>query len=240
MAKKMCVVCNRGLNIFTAKTIISDGIVCDKCLMEANIMEITNPRTYDTDAIKSLISEREKIIQMFSATKEIGGHIKVDEGNGLFAVDNKIFGYNNLLSYELLENGEAIVKGGLGSAVVGGLLFGGVGAIVGGATGGRTARGVCASMKLRITLKNCHCDMIYVYFITSEIRKDTFTYKKAQDSAQRCMAALDIIMNANRAQKTSTLSYSEADELVKFKNLLDSGAISQEEYDAKKKQLLGL
>ena len=33
---------------------------------------------------------------------------------------------------------------------------------------------------------------------------------------------------------------SEADELKKYKDLLDSGVISQEEFDAKKKQLLGL
>ena len=33
---------------------------------------------------------------------------------------------------------------------------------------------------------------------------------------------------------------SSADELKKFKDLLDSGAITQEEFDAKKKQLLGL
>ena len=33
---------------------------------------------------------------------------------------------------------------------------------------------------------------------------------------------------------------SDADELKKFKELLDSGIISQEEFDAKKKQLLGL
>lgn len=35
-------------------------------------------------------------------------------------------------------------------------------------------------------------------------------------------------------------AYSAADELKKFKDLLDSGVISQEEFDAKKKQLLGL
>ena len=33
---------------------------------------------------------------------------------------------------------------------------------------------------------------------------------------------------------------SDADELKKYKDLLDSGAITQEEFDAKKKQLLGL
>ena len=35
-------------------------------------------------------------------------------------------------------------------------------------------------------------------------------------------------------------SQSTADELKKFKELLDSGIITQEEFDAKKKQLLGL
>ena len=33
---------------------------------------------------------------------------------------------------------------------------------------------------------------------------------------------------------------SSADELKKFKDLLDSGIITQEEFDEKKKQLLGL
>ena len=33
---------------------------------------------------------------------------------------------------------------------------------------------------------------------------------------------------------------SNADELKKYKELLDSGVITQEEFDAKKKQILGL
>ncbi|MBR3588760.1 MAG: SHOCT domain-containing protein [Clostridia bacterium] len=33
---------------------------------------------------------------------------------------------------------------------------------------------------------------------------------------------------------------SEADELKKYKDLLDNGVITQEEFDAKKKQLLNL
>ena len=37
-----------------------------------------------------------------------------------------------------------------------------------------------------------------------------------------------------------TSAVSSADELKKFKDLLDSGIITQEEFDAKKKQLLGL
>lgn len=42
------------------------------------------------------------------------------------------------------------------------------------------------------------------------------------------------------AQQTTAQQFSPADELKKYKDLLDSGAITQEEYDAKKKELLGL
>lgn len=41
------------------------------------------------------------------------------------------------------------------------------------------------------------------------------------------------------AQSNAPVS-SDADELKKYKDLLDSGAITQEEFDAKKKQILGL
>lgn len=47
----------------------------------------------------------------------------------------KIYKYSDIVDYELLEDGESITKGGLGRAVVGGALFGGVGAVVGGVTG---------------------------------------------------------------------------------------------------------
>ncbi|WP_242831373.1 SHOCT domain-containing protein [Desulfitobacterium dehalogenans] len=41
-------------------------------------------------------------------------------------------------------------------------------------------------------------------------------------------------------QDEKNTSLSAADEIKKYKELLDIGAISQDEYEAKKKQLLGL
>lgn len=49
---------------------------------------------------------------------------------------------------------------------------------------------------------------------------------------------LEKIKQEQNASATNTIS--AADELKKFKELLDMGAITQEEFDAKKKQLLGL
>lgn len=46
--------------------------------------------------------------------------------------------------------------------------------------------------------------------------------------------------NINNKSESTTNSVSTADELKKFKDLLDNGVITQEEFDAKKKELLGL
>jgi primosomal protein N' (replication factor Y) len=48
-----------------------------------------------------------------------------------------------------------------------------------------------------------------------------------------------IVSNCENTQ-TDSSNTSQADELKKFKDLLDSGVITQEEFDQKKKQLLGL
>ena len=67
-----------------------------------------------------------------------------------------------------------------------------------------------------------------------------FFKKKNADVAENIRAFLEekIINKSNTTQIVQTAS--NADELKKFKELLDSGIITQEEFDAKKKQLLGL
>jgi len=53
----------------------------------------------------------------------------------------------------------------------------------------------------------------------------------------------EIVENSNQKEiksKTPKKNISVADEIKKFKELLDAGAITQEEYDAEKKKLLGL
>ena len=50
----------------------------------------------------------------------------------------------------------------------------------------------------------------------------------------------NIILNRSKNQGTVVQQAPPAEELKKFKELLDMGVISQEEFDAKKKQILGL
>lgn len=61
--------------------------------------------------------------------------------------------------------------------------------------------------------------------------------KKAQDIKNYIE---NLIVNKNTSQSVAISSTSNADELKKFKELLDMGAITQDEFEQKKKQLLGL
>lgn len=58
---------------------------------------------------------------------------------------------------------------------------------------------------------------------------------EVRDYIEKKIAEIKELKNNNRNENASS-----ADEILKYKNLLDSGIITQEEFDAKKKQLLGL
>lgn len=69
-----------------------------------------------------------------------------------------------------------------------------------------------------------------------------FNLIKNRDEVRNAISDLLIARQAHKGNSSPTMntSSSNAEELKKFKELLDSGVITQEEFDAKKKQLLGL
>lgn len=161
---------------------------------------------------------------------------------GIFGKRNKstVYNYSDIVDFELLEDGESISSGGLGRALVGGAVFGGVGAIVGGVTGKKKTTGVCSSLKLKITLNNINHPVVYVNFIEAATKKDGLVYKNVYKLAHECLAVLEVICNQQQpvAEAPIQQNSSIADEILKYKNLLDMGAITQAEFDAKKSELL--
>ena len=77
-----------------------------------------------------------------------------------------------------------------------------------------------------------------------KIKKSSFVYKTVSKSVQNILSKFKIIVDGIEQEKKitneSTSSISVADEIKKFKELLDMGAITQEEFDTKKKELLKL
>lgn len=89
-----------------------------------------------------------------------------------------------------------------------------------------------------ITLKNG----LALGIITVDTIKETFNIainkKVATNINGELNNILDNIKNNTIVQSNNTTN--ATDEIMKYKNLLDVGAITQEEYELKKKQLLGL
>ena len=75
--------------------------------------------------------------------------------------------------------------------------------------------------------------------------ENSFTFDTSVQSNEKMREVADYVRGRVNAIKKGATQKQEsqislADEIKKFKDLLDMGAITQEEFDAKKKQLLGL
>ncbi len=253
-SKATCAVC--GEICGSKKFPIKDKLwVCQKCYKAAGFTVLVPTKTMTAETIKETIKSREvnaKKLETFQVTKEVAGWLKVDEnarewfipdGFGGKVKNPRIHSYDDVVDFELLEDGGSIVKGGLGRAVAGGILFGGVGALVGGATGKRTGKPTCTSLKIKITLNDMASPTEYIYLITSETKKNSIIYRTYANQAQEILSLFQVMCDSNKkAPVTPSVEreQSAADEIVKFKQLLDSGIITEEEFEAKKKQLLGL
>ncbi|WP_079709961.1 hypothetical protein [Paraliobacillus ryukyuensis] len=106
--------------------------------------------------------------------------------------EEHLINYDNIVDFELIEDGESLAKGGIGRALVGGALFGGAGAIVGGITG-RKNESYCRDMKIKLTINNNDDAVKYIYFIQNKIKKDSMIYRQFEKEAQEALSKLEII-----------------------------------------------
>lgn len=193
------------------------------------------------------------IAQFFAATYAPAPYCKFNDRTEKILVSDKvhlsykpehytIFNYDQIISYELLEDGTSIASGGLGRAAVGGFLFGGVGAVVGGLT--RSYKGACTRLQIKLTVKDYDDPAFFITLINSSTKKDSIAYKTYIKEAESIISKLQLIVGSREEAKADILpsknNESVADQIRSFKALLDDGIITQEEFDAKKKQLLGI
>jgi len=250
--KAICVACDSevGLN---RNRIANKEWLCPSCTKKLG--KLTKPMSKMTiDDVRASMASAEtnqNELESFNPTKKIGAFIEFDDTqqkwlvpSGLFRTKKKsiVYDYSDIVDFELLEDGESISSGGLGRALVGGVLFGGAGAVVGGVTGKKATKGICKSMKIKITVNDMNNPVVYVDLISSATKKDSIIYKTFHNSAQECLSVLQLICDrqSGGTNTTNIITGSNADEIKKYKNLLDEGILTQEEFNAKKKELLGL
>ena len=164
--------------------------------------------------------------------------------------------YSDIVSISYEENGSNVFNKSLGGAVVGGLLFGGVGAIVGGNTAKATQNKEIRLMTIKILLKSTSNSTIILNIYEAgkdgailETKKsdDQMLYeglmKEVSGIKDIFSIIIDIVDKDIAMQKTSIntrLQFNNgiADELTKLVKLKESGYLSEEEFNIQKTKLL--
>lgn len=157
----------------------------------------------------------------------------------------KVYKFADIVSFTPIEEGHnQTKKHGITRAVVGGVIAGGAGAVVGAVTGGKNYDYI-DKLGVVITFKNN--ENIRLMFLTSETKKGGLIANNYYKQFHDVCGVLDATINKNTQQlqleqqkKLANSGPSSADEIAKFKKLAEDGIITQEEFEAKKKQLLGL
>lgn len=186
--------------------------------------------------------ERLQLIKNFNADKKISDTLHIDTKQRLFKVQGflnspNIHSVDDIMTYELIEDGDSISSGGLGRAAIGGLAFGGAGAVVGAITGGKKNKKLIKILQIKITMNNIDNPVLYIDLISTPIKKGSILYKNAIKTADNIISTLNIIVQSNEIEKERKCDDLSLREL---KSLLDDGIINQEEFNVKKKKILDI
>lgn len=162
------------------------------------------------------------------------------------------FEFEDLLSFEIIEDDESIIKGSSGRTIIGGLMFGGLGALAG-ASASKKQKTTCTNLILNIVVNDLSRPNFTLSFISNETNKSSFVYKNAIEKAREFAAILKYILENAKNKEPSTASFVQeieekeiiasndiTNELKNIKELLEKELISQEEYDQLKKKILNL
>jgi hypothetical protein len=175
----------------------------------------------------------------FAVTHQYG-KLMFDTKNKLWKQeDYPVFKFKDILDFEVVEerNSTSITttrektqtKGGKGSALVGGLLFGNVGAVVGGVTGNRkhvtigssntSTYDVFVNLGIRIAINDLDNPSMFISFINQPISVSASSY--IVEELNKAVSFLNIILknkeqnSTNESEKLDTLNKSEkADSIV--------------------------
>lgn len=201
-----------------------------------------------TSNIKKSSGKAKKFAKGMMALYTAGASIAIEHA---MKPGDTIFSYNELLDYDLFENDLSIASGGTGRAVVGTAIAGSVGGVLGAMTATRKTKRSVDSMALQISTNNFFFPSVMITYIDKETKTSKKKYTDAYSKAQQTIACMDIIFNQLEQVPTPTedtvlnetnniTDSNPYEEIKKLKELLDMGIINQEEFDIKKKELLGL
>lgn len=236
----ICPVCGGKLGLLNREK-SADGLICASCsnffYSKLGFRAAKQPTATLADYWATLEQRRKVFKETDSIYDGDALFVSIDKTNWLFCFGHRggdkgprmIYSFDEVAGYESDAPDDLTVteaKGGIGRAVIGAAVAGPVGAIVGAATAKTETRKGSRSkenVSIRFTLP------------LGETSLPTTVYPGGMTAfLKRCKVSQE------KPRVTDQVTSSTADELLKFKQLLDMGAITEAEYNAKKAQLLGL
>ena len=227
----------------------------------AGVVQIKNSKNKE-EAMKSSVNS----LQDFTPTQQVMGvdgksGLAVDEPNKKVClitnngttVSQRIISYYDILSVELFEDTTSITKtvrsSQIGGAVVGGIIFGGVGAVVGGLSGKIKTSGKIKRIDLRLIVNDTKAPLHDIAFLDVEVKKDGFLYNLAIQAARLWHGIIEVLIKrADAEEKSREVSErqteqvlgisSVADEIKKLSDLHNSGILTADEFQKQKARLL--
>lgn len=247
---KICENCEQKLGLKLNSLKNSD--ILENLTIEKAIKMIENGEKFDYKL------EKEKKLQSKNEAKDVYNSLlnefkdnKIPKFQGIY-IDNEskrflvpktlthgyhLENFSNLVSYDpILRTNNKSKHHGITRGIVGGALLGGAGAVVGAVTGHKNYS-VISKMSILLRFKdNYTYEMKY---ITTDMSVGMLTNSFEKDMNEMS-TFLDNIINDNTASSDTNdvQETSLADELIKYKQLLDAGALTQEEFDSQKAKLL--
>lgn len=159
---------------------------------------------------------------------------------------DRIIKFEDIVECKIIENSNVVESGGVGRAIVGGALAGGVGAIVGSNT--RKSKNIVSNLSVRIVTNEIDNPLYNVALITYniDINKTLYAnfYKIAMQFANNVYATIQAIINENNKSKTQKEDIQEQnnttglEQLEKLAQLKEKGIITQEEFEESKRKIL--
>ncbi len=183
---------------------------------------------------------------------------RILEGRKTFNRDYRVIDFKDVLDFQVSQSthnetqtqtqSKTKKKHGITRAVIGGAIAGGAGAIVGSITAKSKSKGKSVAISNDYT---DHLGMVFylsdgssfeIRFIRTSTKNDSFVARSAYSQLNDLIAILNAgLQKADEKANNESISNSDSlDQIKKLKELLDMNAITKEEFDQKKKELLDL
>ena len=204
-------------------------------LSKAKKNETTTLQTKDGALARAYINELRNNLDFYS--KIDSNQIKF-KGKSILLEDIQCFRINGTVQYVSEVTGGGVNVGG---AVAGAVLAGGAAAIIGSQLGTETKTNIIEKDNREISIIYSENGSFKTLNIKSKNNDATISaLRELMPQKEEAIVRLSSNKTEQLTAESKKSDISSADKIKKFKELLDMGAITQGEYDEKKRQLLGV